>query len=597
MGLANPVMLSQIAQLLLKFGIRGRFRHKTHKALNRFGAPYESWDFVFNDSRYLEIFCTEIGALAKEDRCEEALSSARKSAGSCNAYLPIGIEEIIPFLTYAPTSERRAGRRSSNAVLKDAPSELLALLTSWRKQSPHRCSVRRWEQIRPWTRGEYDNLANGGVAWEEVLAVTPVGKAETYDLTVEDSHNFIVEGLVTHNTETRKRKLVKCAMRGTSFDGARFFAAAPTIAQAKRIYWNDLKLLVPDWMKAGKPSETELVIKLINDSEIHVMGMDKPERIEGSPWDGGVLDEYGNIKEGAWGENIRPALADRRGWCDIIGVPEGRNHYSEMYDRAKADMVLRGAASEWGAYTWFSSTVLDPEEIEAARRDLPPKVFRQEYEAEFVDFSGEAFFDFEKFLVDGKPVEEPTFLDCVFAVVDCAVKDGKAHDGTGVVFFGKSEHVGHKLTILDWDLVQVEGSLLEEWIPSVFERVEALARKIRCRTGAAGTYVEDAQTGSVLIGKGRRMGWPTIGIPNELTAKGKDGRAFSASGPVHRGEVKITKEAYDKVVYFKDKQKNHLVDQVANFVVGDPDAHKRADDLLDCVTYGVILALGGPGGE
>lgn len=404
--------------------------------------------------------------------------------------------------------------------------------------------------------------------------------------------NVVPAGRRSGKTETRKRKLVKCAMRGTSFDGARFFAAAPTIAQAKRIYWNDLKLLVPDWMKAGKPSETELVIRLINDAEIHVLGMDKPERMEGSPWDGGVLDEYGNMKEGAWGGNVRPALADRNGWCDIIGVPEGKNHYSDMYDRAVAEMALRGAAAEFGAFTWFSSSVLPASEIDAARRDLPPKVFQQEYEAAFVDFSGEAFFDFTKLLVNDQPVETPEFLDCVFAVIDCAVKDGKDHDGTAVVYFGSSQHVGHPLVVLDWELIQVEGSLLEEWLPSVYERLEHFTRSIRCRAGALGAYIEDAQSGSILLQQAQRRHWPAMSIDSVLTAKGKDGRAFSVSGYVHRGDVKITREAYDKVSYFKEKQKNHFVDQVANFKVGDKDAAKRADDLFDAFCYGLILALG-----
>ena len=69
------------------------------------------------------------------------------------------------------------------------------------------------------------------------------------------------------------------------------------------------------------------MIRLINGAQIWVVGLDRPERIEGSPWDGGVLDEYGNMRANAWPEHIRPALSDRAGWCDFTGVPEGRNHY------------------------------------------------------------------------------------------------------------------------------------------------------------------------------------------------------------------------------------------------------------------------------
>src|SRR5690606_18111959 len=124
---------------------------------------------------------------------------------------------------------------------------------------------------------------------------------------------------------------------GTRHFPSRFFAAAPTHAQAKRLYWSDLKALVPGRLLAGKPSESELIIRLVNGAEIYVLGMDAPERIEGSPWDGGILDEYANMKARAWGEHVRPALADRNGWCWLVGVPEGRNHYYDRWRFAQSD--------------------------------------------------------------------------------------------------------------------------------------------------------------------------------------------------------------------------------------------------------------------
>lgn len=208
--------------------------------------------------------------------------------------------------------------------------------------------------------------------------------------------NVVPAGRRSGKTERAKRKIVRRALtrRGVFHsDVARFFAAAPTRDQAKRIYWDDLKKLSRPWWK-GPPSETELTIPLLSGSEIVVVGMDKPERIEGSPWDGGILDEYANMKPQAWGANVRPALSDRRGWCDLIGVPEGRNHYYDTYSLALAEMMERGVSSEWGAFTWKSAEVLPVDEIEAARRDLDALTFQQEYEASFVNFEGRAYYAF-----------------------------------------------------------------------------------------------------------------------------------------------------------------------------------------------------------
>jgi len=36
---------------------------------------------------------------------------------------------------------------------------------------------------------------------------------------------------------------------------------------------------------------------------------------------------------------------------------------------------------------------------------------------------------------------------------------------------------------------------------------------------------------------------------------------------------------------------NHLLHQITTFRIGDKDAARRADDALDCFTYGVAIAL------
>jgi hypothetical protein len=192
-------------------------------------------------------------------------------------------------------------------------------------------------------------------------------------------------------TERAKRKLVRAALNGTDYPDPRFFAAAPTRDQAKRIYWEDLKRLVHyDWLSEA-PRESELTLKLITGATIQVIGMDKPERIEGSPWDGGILDEFANMKAKAWRENVRPALSDRKGWCWLIGVPEGRNHYYDL-----AELAQRDETGEWAFFTWKSSDILDPAEVESARRELDELTYLQEYEGSFLNFQGRIYYCFDR---------------------------------------------------------------------------------------------------------------------------------------------------------------------------------------------------------
>jgi len=64
-------------------------------------------------------------------------------------------------------------------------------------------------------------------------------------------------------------------------------------------------------------------------------------RIDGIPGaDGVALDEYAQMDPRAWGEAIRPALADRRGRALFIGTPQGRNGFRRLYVQADREVRL-----------------------------------------------------------------------------------------------------------------------------------------------------------------------------------------------------------------------------------------------------------------
>ena len=192
-------------------------------------------------------------------------------------------------------------------------------------------------------------------------------------------------------TEMAKRFLANTA---NSSPGEMLFAAAPTYTQAKRIWWEDLKALTLSCIHPRRPSESELIIYAPNGSQIHVVGLDRPERIEGSPWTGGVIDEIANIRAGALNENIMPALntmnpmrPDYRAWGWFIGVPEGNNHYADMVDAAYR-------TPGWAVYSWPSADILPADVIEAERARMSPREFRQEYEASFESATGRIYDDY-----------------------------------------------------------------------------------------------------------------------------------------------------------------------------------------------------------
>jgi hypothetical protein len=206
--------------------------------------------------------------------------------------------------------------------------------------------------------------------------------------------NVVYAGRRSGKTARGKRKMARAAIFGTSYTDSHFFCAAPTRDQAKRIFWREMKTLIHRQFQKSAPSESELVIQTIAGASVHIVGLDKPERIEGSPWDGGLITEMANVKKDAWNANIRPALSDRDGWCDLEGVPEGRNHFFDHAQRARKLHDKYRKLSDWQAHHWYSSDILPEHEILAAKRDLDPLTYQQEYEADFVSFAGSAYYTF-----------------------------------------------------------------------------------------------------------------------------------------------------------------------------------------------------------
>ena len=195
-------------------------------------------------------------------------------------------------------------------------------------------------------------------------------------------------------TERLKRFVAKRAMQTSSL----YFLAAPTRDQVKKIFWDDMKKLTFSALHPRKPSESYLIIYMPSGSEIHLIGLDKPERFEGVPWEGGGIDEIANIKPDAWPENIFPALntfyperPDYLPWCWLVGVPEGLNHYYDMAEYAKTSND-----PEWALFHWKSAEILPKKIIDAAKRVMSKKQFQQEFEASFETASGRIYEDYSQ---------------------------------------------------------------------------------------------------------------------------------------------------------------------------------------------------------
>lgn len=213
------------------------------------------------------------------------------------------------------------------------------------------------------------------------------------------------------------------------------------------------------------------------------------------------------------------------------------------------------------------------------------------WEGDYRRPDGSEFFTEQSLLIDGLPSPLPPVVDYFMAIVDTAVKTQKDNDSTAVTYFAVQSRIKPRLIVLDYDIVKIEGAFLENWMPSVFDRIEQLANTIKSRKGGQ-VWIPDTDAGALLLQKARHLqhkhGWSMVNaIPSEFIAMGKSAGAIDASTEIYAGQVKFSEYAYNKVVKHKESTKNHLLSQIINFRVG---VDNKDDDLFDTFRTGVQLA-------
>ena len=164
------------------------------------------------------------------------------------------------------------------------------------------------------------------------------------------------------------------------------FYVAPTQGQARDIMWSTLLELAHPVIKGSHINN--LQITLINGATISLKGADRPETMRGVSLKFLVLDEYADMKPSVWETILRPALADQKGQALFIGTPMGRNHFYDLYQYGSLgdDPTYKA----WH-FTSYDNPILDPEEIDMAKKSMSSYAFRQEFMASFEAIGSEIF--------------------------------------------------------------------------------------------------------------------------------------------------------------------------------------------------------------
>jgi hypothetical protein len=152
--------------------------------------------------------------------------------------------------------------------------------------------------------------------------------------------------------------------------------------------WREVNQRCAPLIAERNAQERRLV--LVTGGVIEMWSLDAYENIRGRKYKRGIIDEAAMVPYlgDAWQSVIRPTLTDLIGDMYMYSTPKGRNFFWECFQRG-----LDPFQEEWACWQMPTSTnpYIDPREIEAARRELPERIFQQEYLALFLESAGGVF--------------------------------------------------------------------------------------------------------------------------------------------------------------------------------------------------------------
>ena len=258
---------------------------------------------------------------------------------------------------------------------------------------------------------------------------------------------------------------------------------------------------------------------------------DNPQRLRGEGLDFIVIDEAAFVKPEVWQEVLRPTLTERKGSALFISTPLGiGNWFYDLWETA-------GEMESWERFrfTTLDNPAIDPEELEAAKKEVGSIVYAQEYMAEFVEagqgiFKPEwvSYFDVNAngYYMGGGGQWDPRDLEH-FGAVDVAVTTEKSSDYTVIMSFARTP--SNQLFLEDLVRVKMEG-------PDIVPAMQRQAQKNNWRY----VCMENQGFSKAFIQQAQRAG---LRVQEMRAEKDKITKALPLSARMEAGDIMFMKNA------------------------------------------------------
>lgn len=152
-------------------------------------------------------------------------------------------------------------------------------------------------------------------------------------------------------------------------------------------FWRAMKSTLEQVVKDR--SEQEKYMRVITGGSLECWSLDTVETLRGRKYALAIIDEAALVRDPDYFDAIiRPTLADLRGSALFLSTPKGRNHFWKVFNWGMQEFD-----GDWKAFQYptTANPHIPADEIEASRRQMPERLFKQEHLAEFLDDGGGVF--------------------------------------------------------------------------------------------------------------------------------------------------------------------------------------------------------------
>lgn len=192
---SSEQLATDVQLLLLRFSILSTIHTKKFKYRGTIRVGYT---VVITHRENISRFWKCIGRHLV-DRKQKTLHTLYLQSQFDTKYLARGTKDTIPAdIIELMKCELHAHGRSAISVASQTGLAVRLFYSDTRKKGYQRNVIKQIAKSVP--SPTLMMHAQSDVFWDEVVSITPIGKEMTYDLTVPEHHNFIANGLITHNS-------------------------------------------------------------------------------------------------------------------------------------------------------------------------------------------------------------------------------------------------------------------------------------------------------------------------------------------------------------------------------------------------------------